>query len=194
MIDRDIFFNSIDKELGTEDRDRIEWAYSLAKYYHRPQVRDSGERYFEHCKSVAMILIEFAPTSPSEIIMGLLHDICEDQFVPRGMMRQLFGEKIDEGLKLLSNQKTIFRTMAKIEKIDRPKEEYFAMLMDAPLGVRKVKLADRLHNLKTLGECAPEKIKRKVAETEKYIFPLAKKTDSKLFEAIRKECKKFNTK
>ncbi len=190
MIERDGFFDIIDAELGTEDRDRIEWAYSLAKYYHLPQVRDSGERYFEHCKAVAMILIDFPPTSPSEVIMALLHDICEDQFVPRGMLRQLFGEEIANGLKLLSNQKTIYRTRARIDKIDRPKEEYFGALLSAPLGVRRTKLADRLHNLRTIWDCPPDKVTRKIDETMKYVVPIAEITDNRFLKAIQEECGK----
>lgn len=191
MIHREEFFSVIDNALGTEDRERIEWAYSLAKYYHRPQVRDSGEKYSEHCKAVALILIEFPPTDPSEIILGLLHDIDEDQFVPRGMMRQLFGERVDLGIKFLSNSKTMYRTRGKIEKIDKAKEDYYQKLMEAPLSVRRVKLADRFHNLRTLGECKSDKIKRKVLETIHYIFPLAEKTDIRFLDAINKECDRF---
>lgn len=187
MINRNKFFEVIDRDLGTEDRDQIEWAYSLAKYYHLAQVRDSGERYFEHPKSVALVLIEFPPTSPKEIIMALLHDLSEDQFVPRGMIRKLFGEDVDEGLKILSNKKIIFRTKAQIDKINKSKEEYYAQIMEAPLSVRRVKLADRIHNLRTLGECSPDKIKRKIAETKKFIYPLAEKTDQKFLKIIQKE-------
>lgn len=191
MIKRDGFFDAIDKELGTEDRERIEWAYSLAKNYHRPQARDNSERYFEHCKAVALISLEFPPTCPSEIVLCLLHDIYEDQFVPRGMIRRLFGERIDEGLRALSNCRPFYRTRAMIEKVDRSKDEYYSGLMDAPLVVRRVKLADRLHNLRTLSECKSEKIRRKVVETVQYIYPLAEMTDERFLNAIRQECERY---
>src|SRR3989344_1244146 len=150
MIDRNSFFEIIHKELGTEDREQIEKAYFLAKVSHRNQTRDSGERYFEHPKEVALILIEFSPTTSREVILGLLHDTEEDQFIPRGMIRKLFGERMYEGLKLLSKYRIRYETHARIEKIKISNHVYYARLEQADMEVRRVKLADRLHNLKTL--------------------------------------------
>ena len=93
-MNRDNFFETIDKKVGLEDREKIEWAYALAKQFHREQKRDEGVRYFEHCRDVSLILIKYGPTNPDEIIVGILHDIYEDQFVPRGMIKQLFGREI----------------------------------------------------------------------------------------------------
>ena len=58
---RDNFFKIIDKQIGPEDRERIEWAYALAKQFHREQLRDEGVRYFEHCRNVALILVKYGP-------------------------------------------------------------------------------------------------------------------------------------
>ena len=109
---REIFFKIIDKEVGLEDRERIEWAYALAKNFHKEQMRDEGVRYFEHCRKVVMILIKFGPSMPDEIIVALLHDIYEDQFVPRGMIRHLFGPGVNEEIK------AIIETIAKSKSLD----------------------------------------------------------------------------
>ena len=192
VIGRNEFFEIVENELGTEDRERIEWAYSLAKNYHRPQKRENGDNYFAHCQAVALISFKFPPTCPSEIILCLLHDVYEDQFVPRGMIRRLFGERLDEGLRTLSDCKPFYGTRAMIEKVDKSKEEYYKILMEAPLIVRRVKLADRLHNLQTLHQCPPDKIKRKIFETLKRIIPLAEITNDKFLNAIKQECKKYS--
>ena len=193
MIDRNSFFEIIHKELGTEDREQIEQAYFLAKVSHRNQTRDSGERYFEHPKKVVLILIEFSPTTSREVILGLLHDTEEDQFIPRGMIRKLFGERMYEGLKLLSKYRIRYETHARIEKIKISNHVYYARLEQADMEVRRVKLADRLHNLKTLSGCAPEKIKRKIIETREHILPLAEITDESFFKAIHVECEKLES-
>ncbi|MBI2062879.1 MAG: bifunctional (p)ppGpp synthetase/guanosine-3',5'-bis(diphosphate) 3'-pyrophosphohydrolase [Candidatus Yanofskybacteria bacterium] len=185
---RDKFFEIIDKKMGFEGREQIEWAYVLAKQFHREQVRDEGVRYFEHCRDVALILIKYGPTNPDELIVGLLHDVYEDQFVPRGMIRQLFGNEVDEALKALSHEKLFYKSHGKITKTPENKKEYFDSIKRGSILIRRVKLADRLHNLLTLEFCKPEKRIRKIKETMAHILPIAQETDLRFLKAIKNRC------
>ncbi len=185
---RDKFFKTIDKKIGLENREQIEWAYSLAKQFHREQKRDEGIRYFEHCREVALILIKYGPTTPDELIVGLLHDVYEDQFVPRGMMKQLFGSAVNEALKALSHEKPFYKSHGKIIKTVENKKEYFESIRQSSALVRRVKLADRLHNLLTLDFCKPEKRVRKIKETREFVLPIAQETDARFFKAIKGKC------
>lgn len=185
---RDKFFQTIDKKVGLEDREKIEWAYALAKQFHREQMRDEGIRYFDHCRDVALILVKYGPTNPDELVVGLLHDVYEDQFVPRGMIRQLFGREIDEAIKILSHEKPFYESHGKITKKAENKKEYFDSIGKSNLLIKRVKLADRLHNLLTLEFCKPEKRARKIKETRDYILPIAKETDLRFFKAIKGRC------
>lgn len=191
---RDKFFKIIDKKVGLENREQIEWAYALAKQFHREQMRDEGVRYFEHCRDVARILIKYGPTNPDELIVGLLHDIYEDQFVPRGMISQLFGNKVNEAIKALSHEKPFYKSHGKIIKTSENKKEYFDSIKHGSTLVRRVKLADRLHNLSTLEFCKPEKRIRIIKETRKSVLPIAQETDVRFFKAIKNKCDDWDRK
>ncbi len=191
---RDQFFEIIDEEIGLEDREKIEWAYSLAKYYHGDQMRDEGVRYFEHCRDVALLLVEYGPSSPSEIIVGFLHDVYEDQFVPRGMLKHLFGSEVDEALKTLSHEKPFYKSHGQMDKVPEGAQKYFDIIRKSSKMVRRVKLADRLHNMLTLEFCKPEKQLRKIEETKKFILPIAKITDKRFFDSLSAVCSRFSNK
>ncbi len=191
---RDQFFKAIDKEVGLEDRERIEWAYALAKNFHRDQIRDEGVRYFEHCRNVAKILLKYGPTNPNEIIVGLLHDIYEDQFVPRGMIRQLFGQDVNEAIKALSHEKPFYKSHGAIDKTAQDKKKYFDSIGKSSMMVRRVKLADRLNNMETLEFCTKDKQVRKIKETRENILPIAQKTDPRFYKAIKSLCDKIERK
>lgn len=191
---RDKFFETIDKKVGLEDREKIEWAYALAKQFHREQIRDEGVRYFEHCRDVALILVKYGPTNPNELIVGLLHDVYEDQFVPRGMIRHLFGNEINEAIKILSHEKPFYKSHGKITKKPESKKEYFDSIKRSSILIKRVKLADRLHNLLTLEFCKPEKRTRKIQETREYILPIAQETDKRFFKAIKNKCDHWEAK
>ncbi len=142
--------------------ENIEAAYELAKSAHREQKRESGERYFEHPKAVANIIIdELGIRDNWELIVsGLLHDVLEDSFMlTEERIRKNFGRRIALWLKLLTKN---------------PKEGHHQRLLESGMWQPWfVKLVDRLHNMRTLGACKPEKQKKQVLETEKYYLPLA---------------------
>lgn len=148
-----------------DDWENVQAAYAFSKGAHRNQMRDDGTtRYFEHCKSVAWILgNELSITDDWQlIVIALLHDSKEDSFLLSDKRLELnFGPLVRQAIDDLSK---------------RPGEDHAAYLarMAEPgvdWRVVMVKLADRLHNLRTIGSCSLEKQERKKAETRELYLP-----------------------
>lgn len=151
-IGREDFENMIKFSLAPTEFRRVMRAYQLSKHGHKGQSRESGERYFEHPKAVAVILIrELRILDADTIITALLHDIQEDSFI-------LTWEDIEDVF-----GKDIVRYVRAVTK--EPGKDYFENLLRAPTPALFVKLADRLHNLRTLEDCRPEKKIKQVKET-----------------------------
>lgn len=171
---REAFFRRI-KELypPTDERYRsIENAYITAKRTFRHVIREDGDRYFEHLRAVALILIVYLRVKdPDLIVAALLHDIVEDcpQW-PNERVRAEFGDRVADLLGWLSKPSKAEYP----EKVDRDRV-YHARLAQAPRDVLIIKLADRLHNMLTLSACDPEKRQRKLEETRRYYLPLAER-------------------
>ncbi len=176
------------KDFSLPDRQSIIFAYDIAKAAHRGQERDSGIRYFEHPREVALILlVECSIKSPNLIIGGLLHDVLEDTSIfgnsqystqdelinaARSRIPRVFGEEVAEIIISVSkpNGKDLQeKTKAEIN------EMYHENLEGASSEALLVKMADRLHNLRTLAATSKEKQKRKLKETEEIYFPLFKR-------------------
>jgi guanosine-3',5'-bis(diphosphate) 3'-pyrophosphohydrolase len=148
-----------------EEIELIDFAYDMAKYSHRNQVRDNGSRYFDHCRSVALILLdELGITDKNMVIAELLHDSVEDHYllsVPR--IRLVYGTDVAGLVDAMSHRE------------GESEDEYIERITVE--GVRAIicKLSDRLHNLRTILNCTPKKRARKLDETEKYYIPLARR-------------------
>lgn len=191
IIGRVRFLKRLEPFMTPRELEVIETAYVLAKYGHRAKFRDDGiTRYFEHPKAVSLILIdELDERNWQTIVLGLLHDVPEDSFILSWNRIQInFGREIMKDLKLLTK---------------KPKQGYEARLKKyANARTLKVKLADRLHNLRTLQSCKKEKQIRKIKETREHYIPLAdllivklpkkqKWQGEYLLKQIIKICKKF---
>lgn len=170
----------------------IQHAYWLAKNAHRPQrPRDNGERYFEHPRSVAISLVRHHYRDTKMIVLALCHDVVEDTNTPPAVIVDVLGREVWEGLVLLSKYVPNFDPVTGqiLGRYKKDAEEYFVALIDAPRAVQLVKCADRLHNLSTCGVWEYERTMRYIAETEKYILPIAKSVsgmyEDELREAIR---------
>ncbi|MBI2626413.1 MAG: bifunctional (p)ppGpp synthetase/guanosine-3',5'-bis(diphosphate) 3'-pyrophosphohydrolase [Candidatus Nealsonbacteria bacterium] len=166
-------------------------AYRLAKYGHRNQERDDGGRYFEHPKRVALILIdentEFMPLKPEMVVAALLHDIKEDSFILTWEdIEMIFGKNIKEMIETLTKDKTLEKQLRT--------ESYFKRLITASSEIKNVKLADRLDNMRDLGNCSPEKQKTYFKETTDFFLPLARKTNWLLHHLLKQECDKYANK
>lgn len=190
------FFDRI-PAMSQRKRQQIQWAYVLAKKYHDGQTRDSGERYFEHVRGVALILIAAGYTDAESIILAILHDVLEDTTIPLSLIEQLFGPRIARGVLAMSKTYGIedpltgFITHTK----KRTKEEYFAGLRRAGKKSVRGKCADRIHNLSDLvGEQAadsrwtPAKRLAQVEETREWILPLAREFEPRFAERLEGLC------
>ena len=159
-----------------ERRDLLVRAYVLASYAHRAMMRDSGEPYITHPIAVMMILAELH-MDPEALAAGLLHDVAEDTEFDIDYIRTQFGATI---AKLVDGVTKLKKIQEKKSRIDAPvsnqKAESLRKMMLASiedLRVLLIKLADRLHNMRTLGGQKEHKRRRIARETLDYYAPLA---------------------
>lgn len=176
------------------DRDLVQRAFKTAEKAHFNQKRASGEPYLNHCLAVGAILVELG--MPADVIAaGLLHDVVEDTPITLNDLRRDFGEtvtnlvdgvtklthlprvsragedlKTDDNFSILEKD-LIQRTRKHELTIETLRKTFLAMGED--VRVILIKLADRLHNMRTLGFFQDEKRKRIAQETLDIFAPLA---------------------
>lgn len=174
-------------ELNPADRELVEHAYYYAEEKHRGYTRESGEPYFTHCLAVATILADMRMDAET-IAAGLLHDVIEDTAVTPEEFEAEFGKTLlhlVDGVTKLKKMPTSSEngnankngSSTSKHGISAPKDlEYFRkmmLMMDSDIRVVLIKLADRLHNMRTLGYMAPDKQRKKALETQEIYVPLA---------------------
>jgi GTP pyrophosphokinase len=162
-------------ELSPSDQLLIERAYHKAESAHAGQYRHSGEPYFTHCLAVAYILAEMKLDAES-IAAGLLHDVIEDTPVTVDELRNEFTQSVAVIVDGVSKLKKLPLDVDKRSRTADRELEYFRKMMLAmgsDVRVMLVKLADRLHNMRTLGYMKPEKQREKAQETLDIFAPLA---------------------
>ena len=162
--------------LSPNDRELIERAYELAEVAHSGQKRASGEPYLQHSLTVAQILADLRLDSAT-IAAGLLHDVVEDSIVTVEDLRQDFGDEVTslvDGVTKLSQIDRLSQ-MTQRDLQDEEAESLRKMFLAMADDVRVVliKLADRLHNMRTLESLSEEQQRRIAAETLEIFAPLA---------------------
>ncbi len=170
-----------------DDLDNIEKAYRFADEHHRGQKRLSGEAFVNHPLNVAYILSEYQ-TDPTTIIAGLLHDCIEDTPATYADIESRFGEEVallTEGVTKLGQYKFKGVDDLEEEKHLLQAKNYQKMLiaMSKDIRVLIIKLADRLHNLRTLESLPEHKQKRIAKETLDIFAPLAHRLGMYLLKA-----------
>ena len=148
----------------------IEKAFEVAERLHDGQLRKSGEPYLVHPVNVAYILAKLG-MDEATIVGGLLHDVVEDTDYTREQLINDFGEEIEvlvDGVTKLGNIKYESKEEIQAENF---RKMFLAMSKD--IRVLVIKLADRLHNMRTLQFMSPAKIKEKATETLEIYAPLA---------------------
>jgi len=154
----------------------IERAYELAEVAHLYQQRASGEPYIQHSLTVAHILADLRLDSAT-IAAGLLHDVVEDSIVTVEDLRQDFGDEVaslvDGVTKLSQIDKLSQMTQRDLqdEEAESLRKMFLAMADD--VRVVLIKLADRLHNMRTLESLSQERQRRIAEETLEIFAPLA---------------------
>ncbi|MGW1624010.1 RelA/SpoT family protein [Streptomyces sp. NPDC002172] len=152
------------------DLEPLRRAYVLAESSHRGQMRKSGEPYITHPLAVTLILAELGAETTT-LTASLLHDTVEDTDVTLDQVREQFGEEV----------RYLVDGVTKLEKVDygaaAEPETFRKMLVATGSDVRvmSIKLADRLHNMRTLGVMRREKQERIAKVTRDVLIPLAER-------------------
>lgn len=160
----------------------IESSYTLAKRAHADQNRESGEPYIQHPLSVALLLADIG-MDPDTIAAGLLHDVVEDSDTDLGELTGEFGPQVAE---LVDGVTTLERiehkqvddrviqggkTQSANQQAESLRKMFIAMAEDIRVVI--IKLADRLHNMRTLGSLEEERRRAFARETQEIFAPLA---------------------
>ena len=149
----------------------IEKAYIFARNAHGDQRRKSGEPYIIHPLHTALILADLELDKES-IMAGLLHDVMEDTSVTREIMIKEFGEEVTDLVDGVTKLTKLDYDVDKVEKqAENLRKMFLAMAKD--IRVILIKLADRLHNMRTLMYMTPAKQKEKSKETMDIYAPIA---------------------
>lgn len=154
------------------DEDALNRAYVFAMKKHGAQLRTSGDPYYSHPIEVAGILTKFKLDSAS-IIAGLLHDTVEDTDTTVEEVRELFGDQVASLVDGLTKLAMIEQKSGSSKQAENFRKLLLAMSDD--IRVLLIKLADRLHNMRTLHFCPPEKRQRIAKETLDIYAPLAER-------------------
>lgn len=152
------------------DQERIYRAYLLADEKHKGQMRKSGDPYISHPLHVAIILAELH-VGPDTIIAGLLHDVVEDTDTVLDQIAELFGDDVAgmvDGVTKLTKMK-----FTSLEQKQAENHQKMLLAMGKDIRVIVVKLADRLHNIRTIDAQSEEKRARICRETLEIYAPLA---------------------
>ncbi len=155
--------------LGPADERIMRDAFELARNAHSDQRRKSGEPYILHPIEVARICVEEIGLGPTAAACALMHDVVEDTPISLLEIREQFGDRVArivEGLTKLDEMKD--KESPQAENISKVLK---AMLFD--VRVVLIKMADRLHNLRTIGSMVPSKQRKIAAETSTIYAPLA---------------------
>ncbi|MFA0732546.1 MAG: hypothetical protein LKKZDAJK_001464 [Candidatus Fervidibacter sp.] len=152
------------------DVERIAHAYRFAEWAHSGQMRRSGEPYITHPCSVALIVADLGLDDAS-ILAALLHDTVEDTAVDLPTIRQEFGEEVARLVEGVTKLSKLHFVTARQEQVENLRKVLVAMAQD--VRVILIKLADRLHNLRTLDPLPEEKRKAIALETLQVYAPIA---------------------
>jgi guanosine-3',5'-bis(diphosphate) 3'-pyrophosphohydrolase len=164
------FTGSLASYLKPPDIGRIEEAYHFSGKAHKGQYRDSGEPYISHPLAVAGILADWH-LDPQALMAALLHDVMEDTEVSKDEISRRFGKPVAELVDGVSKLDKIEFQSQEVAQAENFRKMLLAMARD--VRVILIKLADRLHNMRTLGAVPPPKRRRVARETLEIYAPIA---------------------
>ncbi len=175
FTDPDMLYESLVERIKgyhpSSDISDIEKAYRIAKNAHEGQLRKSGEPYIIHPLCVAIILSQLELDKES-IVAGILHDVVEDTVMTQEELEAEFGSEV---ALLVDGVTKLTRLKYKHDKLDEQAENLRKMFLAMAKDIRviMIKLADRLHNMRTMQYQSPEKQLEKSRETLDIYAPLA---------------------
>ncbi len=170
MSDAEILFKELSGYMKSEDIAQLETAYHFSETAHQGQFRKTGDPYISHPIAVANILAQWH-LDPQALTAALLHDVMEDAHISKDEISKKFGKPVAELVDGLSKlDKIEFRSQEQAQA-----ENFRKMLLAMARDVRVIliKLADRLHNMRTLNAMQAEKRRRIARETMEIYAPIA---------------------
>ncbi|MFI4922760.1 MAG: RelA/SpoT family protein, partial [Burkholderiales bacterium] len=170
MSDAEILFKELSGYMKSEDIAQLETAYQFSENAHQGQFRKTGDPYISHPIAVANILAQWH-LDPQALTAALLHDVMEDAHVSKDEISKRFGKPVAE----------LVDGLSKLDKIEFQSQEqaqaenFRKMLLAMARDVRVIliKLADRLHNMRTLNVMHAEQRRRIARETMEIYAPIA---------------------
>lgn len=162
-------FEVMEKRVTTEELARIRAAFDLAREAHAPQKRKTGEPYILHPIAVANIAAEELMLGANPVIACFLHDVVEDTSYTIDDIRERFGDDVAFLVRVVTKKPTRDYVLSK--QLDNYRQLLNSMQYD--IRAILVKLADRLHNMRTLESMKPEKQMKIAGETDYFYAPLA---------------------
>ena len=162
----------LEEYLSKEEIDLVKKAHQIAEKAHSGQFRKSGEPYISHPLSVALILAELKLDSLC-IVAAILHDCIEDTSVTKDDVKNNFGEQVAhivEGVSKLTNLEFTSSSQKQAQNFQK-----LILAMSKDMRVMIIKLADRLHNMRTIESMSEEKKTLKAKETSELHAPIARR-------------------
>lgn len=164
-----LLFQAMEQRVSNEDMMRIRSAYEFASEAHKEQLRKTGEPYIIHPIAVARIVAEELELGANPVIAAFLHDVVEDTPYTIDDIRNRYGDDVAFLVGVVTKQKK--------DKYEHSKQvdNYRQMLASVEYDIRAllIKLADRLHNMRTLDSMRPDKQMKIAGETDYFFAPLA---------------------
>ena len=171
---KELLLTEFRKKFGIEQGEKLREAIAFAERVHCNQRRDAGDPFVTHPLTVASYLLKMGMDAPT-IIAGVLHDTVEDgDNITTQDLEQRFGKEVSrlvDGVTKLTKSGNQTYITKKQEQTENLRKLFLSLAEDVRVVI--IKLADRLHNMRTLAYCTPEKQARKAKETLEVYAPLA---------------------
>lgn len=169
QTDVDVIFTLMAQRVDEKQMNLLHEAYDFAAYAHKDQLRKSGEPYISHPVAVARIVAEELELGANPVMAAFQHDVVEDCPYSIDEIRKRFGDDVAFLVGVVTKQKKAQYDQSK--QVDNFRQ----MLSSVQFDVRAilVKLADRLHNMRTLSSMRPDKQMKIASETDYFYAPLA---------------------
>jgi guanosine-3',5'-bis(diphosphate) 3'-pyrophosphohydrolase len=167
----DELLQKLKKNFSDAEFQELKAAYDFSAAAHEGQKRQTGEPYFIHPCAVVNILVDLGFDDVSTLVAAFLHDILEDTPVTSDELEQKFGKEVLELVEGVTKLDKIKFVSAEDEQAENLRKMFFAMAKDYRVII--IKLADRLHNMRTLDALKPEKQIKIATQSLKIYAPLA---------------------
>lgn len=167
----DELLQKLKKNFSEAEFQELKAAYDFSSAAHEGQKRQTGEPYFIHPCAVVNILVDLGFDDVSTLVAAFLHDVLEDTPVTSDELEQKFGKEVLELVEGVTKLDKIKFVSAEDEQAENLRKMFFAMAKDYRVII--IKLADRLHNMRTLDALKPEKQIKIATQSLKIYAPLA---------------------